>query len=201
MKKLTRLHTILIILLIVVLAVTVYFSFGYRGVEAKQPDIRNEITQALMRLNLVKEENNPEPLKQQLDGLRATINIMTRDEPLFPERPPTVEIGDLIIDSVEKLNLMLLKLSPDDQAGTVTIKSSPDSEGNKYNKAEYKVKVKGDLGRINSFIGEVEGADFATLTIEDMEIEFKEKEVDEAITKWWEAEFTVVTLYQYEEKK
>ena len=43
MKKLTKVHAILIALLIAVLAVTAYFSFSYRGAEAKQPDIKNEI--------------------------------------------------------------------------------------------------------------------------------------------------------------
>ena len=204
MKKLTRLHAILIILLVVVLAVTFYFSFSYRGVEAKQPDIRNEIAQALMRLDLVKEENNPEPLKKQLDELRAVINEMSRNEPLFPERPPTVQIGDLIVDSAEKLNLVLLKISPNDKAETVTIKSdkdSKDSQGNEYSKAEYEVKVKGDLARINSLIGEIEGADFGTLTIEDMGITYVEKEDEERTLSWWEGEFTVVTLYQYDEEE
>ena len=200
MKKLTKLHAILILVLIAALAITAYLSFSYRGVEAKQPDVRDEITQALMRLKTVQEENDPGPLKLQFDELQSTIRILSQGEPLFPERPATVEIGDLIVDKVQKLNLSLLKLKPAAKAGTETIKSDADSEGNKYSKAEYEVKVKGDVGRINSFIGEIEGAGFATLTIEDMEIEFNEKEVDEAITKWWEAEFTVVTLYIYEEE-
>ncbi len=137
--------------------------------------------------------------KQQLDELRSTLNVLGRGEPLFPEKPATVEIGDLIIDSVEKLNLVLLKLSPDDEAGTITIESAEDSEDNKYNKAEYEVRVKGDLGRINSLIGEIEAADFATLTIEDINIEYKEKVEEERTVEWWEGEFTVVTIYQYEE--
>ncbi len=203
MKRLTKLHTVLIILVVVVLTGSVYFSFGYRGVEAKQPDIQDEISLALMRLNVAKEENNPEPLKQQLEELQSTINVLGQGEPLFPERPATVQIGDLIIDSVEKLHLTLLRLKPNDQAGTVTIKSDQDSEGNKYSKAEYDVRVEGDLGRINSFIGEIEAADFATLTIEDVQIEFhpEEKKEERIIPAWWEGEFTIVTLYQYEEKK
>ncbi len=199
MKKLTKLHLVLIILLIFALASSVYFSSSYRGAEAKQPDLRNEITVALMRLKIVQEENDPAPLKQQLDELRSTLNMLGRDEPLFPEKPATVEIGDLIIDAVEKLNLALLKLSPDDEAGTITIESSEDSEDNKYNKAEYQVRVKGDLGRINSLIGAIEAAGFATLTIEDIDIEYKEKVEEERTIKWWEGEFTVVTIYQYEE--
>jgi hypothetical protein len=179
MKKLTKLHAALIILLIAALAATAYFSFSYRGVEAKQPDIQNEINLALMRLKVVQEENDPTLLKIQLDELQSEINLMNRDEPLFPKRPPSVEIGDLIIDSVEKLQLSLLKLSPQDEAGTVTIKSDVDSEGNKYSKAEYEVKVKGGIGRINSLIGEIEAAGFATLTIENLEIEFKEEEEGE----------------------
>ncbi len=200
MKKLTRVHTILIILLIVVLAGSAYLSFNYREAEAKQPDIQDEINQAVMRLAIEKENNNPEPLKQQLDELQSVLDVISESEPLFPKKPATVEIGDLIVDSVEKLNLLLLKLSPDDEAGTVTIESDNDSEDHKYSQAEYEVKVKGDVGRINSFIGEIEGADFATLRIEDMQIELVEEEEDKVVFSWWECEFTIVTLYQYEEE-
>ena len=154
-----------------------------------------------MRLELAKEEINLEPLQQQLNKLQTELGILSRAEPLFPERPATVEIGDLIVDTVEKLSLTLLKLSPNSEAGTITIKSGEDSEGNNYNKAEYEVGVKGDLGRINSLIGEIERADFATLTIEDTQIEYKEKTVEEVTKKWWQGDFTIVTLYQYEEKK
>ena len=199
MKRLTKLHTILIILLIAVLATTAYFSNSYRTVEAKQPDIQDEIALALMRLTVAKEENDPTPLKQQLDELQSELDILNRAEPLFPMLPATVEIGDLVVDTVQKLNLLLLKLSPDDEAGTVTITCSADANGNKYSKAEYEVRVKGDLGRINSVIGEIEGAGFATLTIDDMEIEYKEKVQNETVVKWWEGEFTIVTLYQYQE--
>ena len=58
MKKLTRLHTILIILLIVVLAGSAYLSFNYREAEAKQPDIQDEINQAVMRLAIEKRTIN-----------------------------------------------------------------------------------------------------------------------------------------------
>jgi hypothetical protein len=201
MKKLTKLHMVLIIVLIIVLAGSVQFSFSYRRAEAKQPDIKDEIKLAQMRLGAAKEDMNPEPLKKQLEEKQSTIKMLSGDEPLFPERPPTVEIGDLIVDSVEKINLVLLKLKPNDEAGTVTIYSDEDSTGNKYNKAEYEVTVKGDLGRINSLIGAIEAADFATLTIEDLQIEYKESEEEEHITKWWEGTFTVVTLYQYKEEE
>jgi hypothetical protein len=106
----------------------------------------------------------------------------------------------LIIDSVEKLNLVLLKLTPEDEAGTITIKSDKDSDGNQYSKAKYEVRVKGDLARINGLIGEIEGADFATLTIEDLGIEFKEEEVNERTIEYWEGEFTVVTIYEHQKK-
>lgn len=206
MKKLSKVHIGLIISLVAVLAVGTYFVFSYRGAEAKQPDVRQEINMALMRLNVVRDQNNLEPLIKQLDELRSEIRILSLGEPLFPEQPATVEIGDLIVDTIHKLDplgkgaLTLLKLNSDDKAGTVTIKSDEDSEGSKYNKAEYEVKVQGDVGRINSLIGEIEGAGFATLTIEDIEIEFKEKTVEDVTTSWWEGEFTVVTLYQYEEE-
>lgn len=205
MKKLTKLHAILILLFIGVLAVTVYFSFSYRGAEAKQPDTLDEIKLAQMRLTAAKEEKNPEPLKQELDKLQSELQsklkILSQGAPLFPEQPATVDIGDLIIDTIEKLDLTLLKLKPNDRAGTITIKTDADSEGNKYNKAEYEVRVKGDLGRITSFIGEIEAADFATLILEDIEIEFypEEEKEERTIPAWWEAQFTVVTLYQYEE--
>ena len=98
MKKLTKVHAVLIIVLIAVLAVSAYFSFNYRGAEAKQPDIMDEINLALMRLDVAKEENNPEPFKQQLDDLRFKLGLLGEEEPLFPEKPPTVEIGDLIVE-------------------------------------------------------------------------------------------------------
>ena len=203
MKKLTKIHMILIALFIAVLAVGVYFSLSYRKAEAKQPDIKDEISMALMRLETLKDENNPEALKEQLDELRAKIKVLDRDEPLFPKLPATVDIGDLIVDSMERLQLDLLKLKSNDEAGVVTIDngSSEDAEGNKYSSAEYEVKVKGDVGKINSLIGEIEGAEFATLTIEDMSIDLKEKTEEELIIKWWESDFTVVTLYQYQEEE
>ncbi len=200
MNKLTKIHVVLIPLLILVLAGSAYFSFSYRGVEAKQPDMSNEVNMAMMRLTVAIEETNPEPLKQQLNELQSEIDRLNQRELLFPEKPATVSIGDLIVDSAQRLNLVLLKLSPEDRAGTVTIKSGPDATGKRYNIAEYEVRVKGDLGRINSLIGEIEFADFATLTIDDMEIEWHEKEEDERTIKWWEGEFTVVTLYQYQEE-
>jgi Tfp pilus assembly protein PilO len=197
MKKLTRLHAILIIVLLVVLVAAVYFSFSYRDAQAKQPDIKSEIVQALAQLEVIKEENDPEPWEKQLNELQSVLDSLQRERPLFPERPATVEIGDLIVDTVERLNLTLLRLKSDDEAGTVTIKKPGETEGNKYSKAEYEVRVKGDLGRINSLIGEIEGADFATVTIEDIEITFEEKEEDDRIINWWEGTFTAVTVYQY----
>ncbi len=201
MKKLTKLHTILAVLLIAVLAISAYFSFSYRGAEAKQPDIMDEINQALMRLAVAKEENNPEPLKQQLRELQSKLNMLSEGKPLFPEKPATVEVGDLIVEAAKKLELTLLRLSPNDKVGTVTIKSGESDTGNKYSKAEYAVKVKGDLGRINSLIGQIESADFATLTVEDIDVSFKQKKEEDHTFEWWEGEFTVVTLYQYEEEK
>ncbi len=201
MKKLTKLHMALIVLLIIVVAGSVQFSTSYRQAEAKQPDIQDEINLAMMRLNTAKEEMNPEPLKQQLDELQSTITMLSGNEPLFPERPATVQIGDLVVDSAERLNLVLIKLKPNDKAGTITIKEDKDSQGNKYSKATYELTVKGDLGRINSLIGEIEAANFATLTVEDIEIDFHpaEEKDDRTIPAWWEGQFTVITLYQYEE--
>ena len=200
MKKLTKLHIILIVLLVAVIAGSVYFVSSYQKAQAKQPDIRDEINMALNKLELEKENNDPSEFKQQLDELQSKINKLGRDEPLFPKKPPTVEIGDLVVDTVQRLNLCLLKISPDDEAGTVTIESGgeEDSQGNKYNKAEFEIKVKGDLGRINSLIGEIENTDVATVTIEDLEIEYTKEEVEEDryIPAYWQAEFTIVTLYQ-----
>ncbi|MFC2022772.1 hypothetical protein ACFLTL_01235, partial [Chloroflexota bacterium] len=71
-------------------------------------------------------------------------------------------------------------------------------KGNKYSKAEYEVKVKGEQGRIVSLIGRIEGTEFATLTVEDIEIKFiPENTTGDVVTKaYWEGEFTIVTLYQ-----
>lgn len=205
MRKLTKLHVLLIVLLVGVLATTIYFMNSYQQVEAKQPDIQDEIVKALARLEDAKKVEPPidlTPYQKQLEELQTTIDQMKlaqEEHPLFPVRPPTVEIGNLIVDSVQNLYLTLVKLSPNDKAGTVTIKSDadPKSKGNKYNKAEYEVKVKGDVGRVISLIGKIEGANFATLTIEDIKMGYHEKTVEEITEQWWEAEFTLVTLYQY----
>lgn len=207
MNKLTKIHFILMAVLVAVLAAGVFFTFSYRKAEAQQPDIQDEITLALIRLETAKQENDPTDLQAQLAELQKTLNSITRDEPLFPEKPPMVEIGGLLIDTIDKLDprgtgsLELSKLKPDDDAGTVTIKSTEDAEGTKYNKAEFDITVEGDLGRIVSFIGEIEGAEFATLVVEDLEIEFQEEEEEEdyIIPAYWTADFTIVTLYQYQE--
>jgi hypothetical protein len=206
MKKLSKLHIGLMISLMAVLAAGVYFLFSYRAVEAKQPDIRQEINMALMRLEKAKEDNNVDLLEEQLGELQNELNMLSMGDPLFPAQPATVEIGDLIVDTIHRLaphgSLVLLKLNSDDDAGTVTIDSgSEEIEDNRYSKAEYEVKVQGDLGRINSLIGEVEGADFATLYIEEMEIEYhpEEEEEEHALPAYWEAAFKVITLYQCQE--
>ena len=121
MKKLTKLHFILLALLVAVMAVAVFFSFSYRDAEAKQPDIEAEINQALMQLEIIKTENDPAPLQEELDKLRNELFVLTPDKPLFPEKPLTVEIGDLIVDTVNKFGIAgastvsLLKLSPNDR--------------------------------------------------------------------------------------
>jgi hypothetical protein len=206
MKKLSKIHIGLMVALIAVLAAGVYFLFSYQSVAAKQPDIQQEISMALMRLETIREENQVEMLAEQLDELQDEIHTLSMGDPLFPEQPATVEIGDLIVDTIHKLaphgNLVLLKLNSDDDAGTVTIPSgNAEIEDNKYSAAEYEIKVKGDLGRINSLIGEIEGAECATLTIEDMEIDYHPEVIEEERTlpAYWEADFTVVTLYQYED--
>jgi hypothetical protein len=206
MKKLSKLHIGLMISLIAVLAAGVYFLFSYQTAVAKQPDVRQEINMALMRLEKAKEENNVDLLEEQLGELQDEINMLSMDDPLFPVQPATVEIGDLIVDTIHRLaphgSLVLLKLNSNDNAGTVTIDSgSEEVEDNKYSEAEYEVKVQGDLGRINSLIGEIEGADFATLYIEEMEIEYhpEEEQEEDILPAYWEAEFTVITLYQYQE--
>jgi hypothetical protein len=208
MKKLSKLHIVLMISLIAVLAAGVYFMFSYQTAAAKQPDIQQEINMALMKLETVREDNQVDTLIEQLDELQDEIKTLSMDDPLFPEQPATVEIGNLIVDTIHKLaphgNLVLLKLNSDDDAGTVTIDSgiSEKTEGNKYNTAEYEVKVQGDLGRINSLIGEIEGAEFATLYIEEMEIDYhpEEEQEERTLPAYWEAEFKVITLYQYEEE-
>lgn len=207
MKKLSKLHIGLMISLIAVLAAGVYFVFSYQTAVAKQPDIRQEINMALMRLEKAKEENNVDLLEEQLGELQDEINMLSMDDPLFPVQPATVEIGDLIVDTIHRLaphgSLVLLKLNSNDNAGTVTIDSgSEEVEDNKYSEAEYEVKVQGDLGRINSLIGEIEGADFATLYIEEMEIEYhpEEEQEEDILPAYWEAEFKVITLYQYQEE-
>ncbi len=192
MKKLTKLHTILIIVLILVLAGGAYLFSSKGQAESKQPGIQDEITQAMMRLTVANEENDLDTLKQKLAKLQARLRETS--EPLFPEDAPSVKIGDVIVDTVDKYDLALLTLVTNADAGTVTIKVDEDSDGNKYSKAEYEVKVRGTIGRINSFIGEIERAEFATLTIEDMEI----SRIEEEAAELWEAEFTIVTLYQYE---
>jgi hypothetical protein len=206
MKKLSKLHIGLMISLIAVLAAGVYFLFSYQTAVAKQPDVRQEINMALMRLEKAKEENNVDLLEEQLGELQDEINMLSMDDPLFPVQPATVEIGDLIVDTIHRLaphgSLVLLKLNSNDNAGTVTIDSgSEEVEDNKYSEAEYEVKVQGDLGRINSLIGEIEGADFATLYIEEMEIEYhpEEEQEEDILPAYWEAEFKVITLYQYQE--
>lgn len=207
MKKLSKLHIGLMISLIAVLAAGVYFVFSYQTAVAKQPDVRQEINMALMRLEKAKEENNVDLLEEQLGELQDEINMLSMDDPLFPVQPATVEIGDLIVDTIHRLaphgSLVLLKLNSNDNAGTVTIDSgSEEVEDNKYSEAEYEVKVQGDLGRINSLIGEIEGADFATLYIEEMEIEYhpEEEQEEDILPAYWEAEFKVITLYQYQEE-
>ena len=139
MKKLNKIHFILIAVLVAVLAVAVFFSFSYQGAEAKQPDIKSEIVQAQMNLVMAQEENDPTELKAQFDELNRTLTLLTRDEPLFPEKPHTVEIGDLIVDSLHKLELTLLKLKSNEEAGTDTIENDDEEvEDNKYNKADFK---------------------------------------------------------------
>jgi hypothetical protein len=206
MKKLSKLHIVLMISLIAVLAAGVYFMFSYQTAAAKQPDIRQEINMALMKLETIRGDNQVETLIEQLDELQEEIHTLSMGDPLFPKQPATVEIGDLIVDTIHRLaphgNLVLLKLNSDDDAGTVTIPSgNAEVEDNKYSKAEYEVKVQGDLGRINSLIGEIEGAEFATLYIEEMEIDYhpEVEEEERTLPAYWEADFTVVTLYQYED--
>ena len=205
MKKLKIVNIILLILVVATAAVSVYFMFGYQEAEAKQPDIVDEINVALMRLDVAKEENVSTEFEQELAAVQATRkNLVDRlaSEPLFPKQPASVEINDLIVDSVQKLlpeyYYGLLKLVSNPEAGTVTIKVSEDYGGTKYNKAEYEVRVKGDIPRINSLIGEIEACDFATLTIDDMNISYEMEKDQETgrVTTWWIAEFTVITLYQ-----
>ena len=197
MKKLTRLHVILIIVLVVIVVTTAFSFFSYRAAEAKKPELQDEITLAVMQLSAAQEENDLDALRQQLKELETIIN---NTEPLFPEQAPNDEVLALIVDSTHKFTLEHRKLKTEVSAGTETIKADKESEGNKYNKAEYDITVKGRLGRINSLIGAIEGADFATLTIEDIDIEFKEEPEDGRTTEWWEAEFTIVNLYQYHEE-
>ena len=197
MKKLNRIHIILIVVLLAVVAASAYFTFNRQTAEAQQPEIQNKIVEAMGQLKVAQEENDLDALKEHLKELQ---HIIDRAEPLFPEGPPSVQISSLILDSTHKLNLKLLKLTPNADAGTVTMENGSDgdeSEASKYSRAEYDVEVEGYLGRINSLIGEIEGADFVTLTIEDMEI--SELEDEETSVEQWESQFTIVTLYQYSE--
>lgn len=202
MKKMTKLHFILIAILVAVVAAGVFFTFSSNKAEAQQPDMMNEINMALMRLETAKQENDPTDLQEQLAESQKTLNLLTRDEPLFPKEPLLVEIGSLIVDARHKLNLTLLKVKSDEDAGTITIENpDEESEDNKYSRAEFEIEVKGDLGRIVSFIGEIEGSTVTTLVIEDLELEYyPADEVDEEyIPAYWIGTFNIVTLYEYQE--
>ena len=192
-----KLQMILVAVLVIVASGASFFSFSYRQAEAKQPELKDQINVAIMQLSVAKQENNLDPLKEQLSKLQAEMKLY--EKPLFLKKAPSVEVGDLVVDTADKFSLQLLKLIPNATAGTKTIKSSQDSEGNKYSVAEYDVKVQGRLGRINSLVNAIEAAEFATLTIEDMDISLLEGEG--VAPDMWQGEFTIVNLYQYSVKK
>ncbi|MFC2068591.1 hypothetical protein ACFLTP_06245 [Chloroflexota bacterium] len=199
MKKLTKLHYILIGILILVLVGSVYMSFQYRKAEGKLPEIQKEIELATMQLKVAQENNDLDTLKKQLGDLEIKISRINTSP--FPEKAPSVEIGDLIVDSIDKFNLELLKLLSNEKAGTETIKSNEEDSNSsisKYNKAEYDVSVRGYLGRINSLLAEIEGSTFVTLTIDDLDITLDDEDED-TVVDIWTADFTIVTLYLYEE--
>jgi hypothetical protein len=208
MKRLPRLHIILATLLVAAVAGSAYLGFSYQQVEAKQPDLAQEIAAAQQRLEDARnvEKIDPAPYQQRLADLQTEIEqrkAALAEQPLFPAAPPRVEISDLIVASAQDLELTLLGIKPTEPAGTTTIDSDqdPKTKGNKYYKAEYEVEVRGEMARIISLIGRVEGAGFATLTVEDIQLTFvpeKEDAEGEVITpSYWEGKFTVVTLYQY----
>jgi hypothetical protein len=203
MKKITRLHIILFVVLVAVVAAGVYYTFSARQAEAEQPDMVNEINMAMMRLETAKAENDPTEVKAQLAEVQKTLNSVIRDEPLFPEEPLIVEIGGVIVDARHKLELTLNKLKSDEDSGTETIVSDPENypEGNKYSQASFDIEVQGDLGRIVAFIGEIEGSDLTTLVVEDVGLEYEEEydSEEEKLYTYWIGSFTVVTLYEYQE--
>lgn len=196
-KKLTMLHIVLILVFVISLGVGAYFLRSARQAEAKQPDMQNQIKLANLKLATAKEQNNVDVLKQKLTELQSIID---RSKPLFPAKPATVQIGKLIVDSADRLGLTLLELSPNPNAGTETIKRDPKLAGSKYNKAQFGVKVEGYLGPINSLIGDIEGAAFATLIVDEITItrleEEDEDEDEERLSELWDADFTIFTLYQ-----
>jgi hypothetical protein len=205
MKRLPKLHIILAALLVVAVVGSAYLALGYQKVDAKQPDLQQDIAAAQQRLADARnvEKIDPAPYQQQLAELQAQIEqkkTALAEQPLFPAEPPRVEISDLIVASAQDLELTLAGIKPTEPAGTVTIKSDtdPKSKGNKYSRAEYEVEVRGEMARIISLIGRVEGASFATLTVEDIQITFVPEKPGEVVTPaYWEGKFTVVALYQY----
>jgi hypothetical protein len=207
MKKLVIVPVVLAALLAVVLAVGVYFWFDFQQAKADQLDITGGIAEAQAKLEDVRneEQEDPAPYLQRLADLQAEIEALEThlaESPQFPAAPPTIEIGDLVVAATTDLELGLLKLKSNEGAGTVTIDSDtdPKTKGNKYAKAEYEVEVKGELGRIIGMLGRMEGAGFATLILEDIQIKFVPEETEDGEVvnpSYWVGEFTIVTLYQY----
>ncbi len=212
MKNLPKLHIILAALLVVVVAGSIYLGFSYKQVEAKQPDLQQDIAVAQQRLVDARQaaqaaeqgKIDPAPYQQQLADLQAQIKQKEdalAAQPLFPVAPPRVAISDLIVAATQDLELTLVGITPTEPAGTQTIDSDddPKTKGNKYSRAEYEIEVRGEMARIISLIGRVEGASFATLTVEDINLEYVPAvpQGEVTIPAYWKGNFTIVTLYQY----
>jgi len=199
MKSVPKLHMLLAVVLVAAAVVSIFVGFGYSGAKAKLPGLQQDLADAQQRLTDAQnaaqntEQEDPTPYQQQLASLERQINQARLAQPLFPESPPRVKISDLIVDSAQEQQLVLVGMKSTEPAGTETIDSDqdPKTKGNKYNRAEYEVVVRGDMGRIFNLIGKVEMADFATLRVENVQVQAVPDK------PYSEGTFTIVTLYEY----
>jgi len=167
MRRITPFELFLILAIIAVLAGNIYlFFYEYRPSLQARAEAEQGLVVWTQRLTMYQSIYSLSTLQARLNSIVAQL---PHEPPVFPERTPIldVDVADLVIQSAETAGVSLRSFEPlgvySERLGTSV-----------YQAASYHVEASGQLANLNDFLGEIEGGDFTTLRIMDIEITFSD---------------------------
>ncbi len=151
MRRLSKLHLVLIGVLIVALAVNVFFFYQAGKVEKKNAKLKEELIKVTRQLEGLEKTHKVSELKKKLSDLEQKVKSLQQSlKSVLLSEESRLKLTDHLVSSAGLNKVELIAFQPASKTGTVKIGNT------EYRKEDFGVSVRGELKNIEKFLAAVE---------------------------------------------